>query len=90
MLFHFVIPGACLDDARHHWPMDKQDGGGVGDIAGSQHGHVDNAWEFVATGPIVHTGFRTAAISLKDNNRGAIDLGDFSAVQMMNLDWVSG
>ena len=70
--------------------MDKLDGGGIGDIAGSQHGHIHGGYEVVDSGPIVHSGFRTAATSLKEANRGFIDLGDFSAVQMMNLDWAYG
>ena len=83
--------GACFDDATHHWPMDKLDGGGIGDIAGGQHGRVlTGVGQIVNTGPAVHSGFRTAGVSLRESDRGTIDLGDFSALQMMNFRWVLG
>jgi hypothetical protein len=80
----------CFNDALHHWPMDKLDGGGMADIVGSQHGHIVGEYAVVNSGPIVHSGFSTAAISLKGSSLDRIDLGDFSAVQMMNLDWEYG
>ena len=79
-----------MDDATHHWPMDKLDGGGLGDIAGYKHGHVEGAAEIITTGPIVHHGLRTAAVSLKKSDNSYVDLGDFSALQFMNLDWATG
>ncbi|XP_028406520.1 polycystin-1-like isoform X2 [Dendronephthya gigantea] len=83
--------GACFDDATHHWPMDKLYGGSVGDIAGSQHGRVvAGVGQIVNTGPIVHSGFKTAGISLRESDRGTLNLGDFSALQMMNFRWKSG
>jgi hypothetical protein len=89
-MLQLISLGTCLEDARHHWPMDKLDGGDLGDIAGSHHGRIETGGEIVNTGPIVHNGFRTAAISLKESDRGTIDLGDLSELQMMNLDWAAG
>ena len=79
-----------MDDATHHWPMDKLDSGGVGDIAGSQRGVVESEGKVVKTGPYVHKGFTTGAISLSGSTRDYVNLGDFDAVPMMDLDWSSG
>ena len=62
----------------------------MGDIIGGQHGRVYKGGEIVKTGPIVHSGFRTAAVSLNEKDGSFIDLGDFAATQMMNLDWAEG
>ena len=79
-----------MDDATHRWPMDKLDSGGLGDIAGNQRGFVKGGGKIVNTGPYVHQGFTTGAVSLPENTNGNVDLGDVSALAMMDFDSSAG
>lgn len=70
--------------------MDKLSGGDLLDIKGYRHAQMYGG-TLVITGPVVRTGFYTAAVALDSTNNDYIDLGDFAASPLIDPEyWTDG